>query len=162
MRFKKLTNNFNCYFQSASLRHLNDNDRVAGVSTTAFELTENGVRLSLTVIDTPGFGERLNSPSCWEALVEEIRSRNSACLAAEMATERKTRGAGTHGRLGVLLDPLVHACFYFVAPTGHPGLRTVDLEAMRHLHDKVSFALPPLFAKFGTNAAGVLDLIVFG
>jgi len=34
-------------------------------------------------------------------------------------------------------DHLVHACLYFLPPTGH-GLRKLDIEAIRSLHDKVN------------------------
>ncbi len=56
----------------------------------------------------------------------------------ELNVNRRTAGSGnSSGRLGVSPEPLIHACFYFIPPTGH-GLRQVDLEAMRALYDKVS------------------------
>lgn len=38
-------------------------------------------------------------------------------------------------------DTRVHICLYFIAPTGH-GLKPIDIEFMRRLHDKGWF-LPP-------------------
>ena len=34
-------------------------------------------------------------------------------------------------------DTRVHACLYFIAPTGH-GLKQLDIEVMRRIHDKVN------------------------
>ena len=36
-----------------------------------------------------------------------------------------------------LPDGRVHACLYFIAPSGH-GLKPLDVEFMQRLHDKVS------------------------
>jgi len=36
-----------------------------------------------------------------------------------------------------LVDSRVHACLYFIAPSGH-GIRKLDIEAMKRLHDKVN------------------------
>ena len=60
-------------------------------------------------------------------------------MEAESNVNRATTGSGcgsAGGRLGVEPEDLVHACFYFLSPTGH-GVRQMDLEAMRALHDKV-------------------------
>ena len=35
-------------------------------------------------------------------------------------------------------DTRVHACLYFIAPTGH-GLKPLDIEFMRRIHDKVTY-----------------------
>ena len=35
-------------------------------------------------------------------------------------------------------DTRVHACLYFIAPSGH-GLKPLDIEFMRRLHDKVEY-----------------------
>merc|ERR1712002_540240 len=44
-------------------------------------------------------------------------------------------------------DTRVHACLYFIAPTGH-GLKPLDIEFMKQLHDKVNII--PLIAKADT------------
>ena len=41
-------------------------------------------------------------------------------------------------------DTRVHICLYFIAPTGH-GLKPIDIEFMRRLHDKGWFS-PPIRA----------------
>lgn len=75
-------------------------------------------------------------------------------MEAESKVQRETAGGGGSGRLGVLPEDLVHACFYFLSPTGH-GVRQMDLEAMRALHDKVSwfwFCKSPMFANESFSA----------
>lgn len=74
-----------------------------------FILQEAGVSLKLTVIDTPGFGENIDNSDCWQPLVEYLDSRFDDYMAAE---GRVSRSAGS------ISDKRVHACLYFIAPTG--------------------------------------------
>jgi len=46
-----------------------------------------------------------------------------------------------------MVDNRVHACIYFIAPTGH-SLKPLDVEFMRRLHTKVN--LIPVIAKSDT------------
>ncbi|VDM30614.1 unnamed protein product [Hydatigera taeniaeformis] len=124
--------------QAPSARFYNDASIAASVASHTFSLMEQNVSLRLTVIDAPGYGEALDNSSCWRLLVEEINRRNANFMEAESRVQRDTTGngcGGSGGRLGVLPEDLVHACFYFLSPTGH-GVRQMDLEAMRALHDK--------------------------
>ena len=34
-------------------------------------------------------------------------------------------------------DTRVHACLYFIAPTGH-GLKPLDIQCMKRIHEKVN------------------------
>ncbi|VDD75501.1 unnamed protein product [Mesocestoides corti] len=119
-----------------SVRYYKDGNNQS-VSSTTFTVSEQNVNLTVTVVDTPGFGEALDNSCCWRLLVDEINRRNAAFMEAESRVNRQTVGSGGRaGRLGVYPEPLIHACLYFIPPTGH-GLRLMDLEAMRALHDKV-------------------------
>lgn len=89
-------------------------------------LEENGVRLSLTVVDTPGFGENVDNSECWHPIVEYIDEQFDNYLEGETRVERVE-----------VSDTRVHACLYFIAPTGH-GLKPLDVEVMRRIHDKVN------------------------
>ena len=51
-------------------------------------LVENGVKLSLTVIDTPGFGEAVDNTECWAPILEYVEDRFDAYLEAETRVER--------------------------------------------------------------------------
>ena len=51
-------------------------------------LVENGVKLSLTVIDTPGFGEAVDNSECWNPIVDYIEDQFDGYLEAETRVER--------------------------------------------------------------------------
>jgi len=89
-------------------------------------LVENGVKLSLTVIDTPGFGEAVDNTECWTPIVDYVEDQFDAYLEAETRVERFE-----------VTDTRVHACLYFIAPTGH-GLKPLDVEVMKKIHKKVN------------------------
>ena len=103
------------------------------VETHHTALEENGVKLSLTVVDTPGFGEAVDNSQCWDPIVEYIDDQFDAFLEGETRVER----VEVH-------DTRVHACLFFIAPTGH-GLKPLDVEVMRIIHDKVN--LIPVIGK---------------
>jgi len=96
------------------------------VETHHSMLEENGVRLSLTVVDTPGFGENVDNSDCWHPIVEYIDAQFDNFLEGETRVERIQ-----------VADTRVHACLYFIAPTGH-GLKPLDVEVMKRIHDKVN------------------------
>ena len=59
------------------------------IITSSFRvLVENGVKLSLTVIDTPGFGEAVDNTECWAPILEYVEDRFDAYLEAETRVER--------------------------------------------------------------------------
>ena len=72
------------------------------------DIEENGVRLRLTVVDTPGFGDYVNNDESWKPIVENIEARFDAYLEQENRVNRQK-----------MADNRVHACLYFIQPTGH-------------------------------------------
>jgi septin 7 len=94
------------------------------------------VRLKLTVVDTPGFGDYVNNEDSWKPILENIEARFDAYLEQENRVNRSR-----------MVDNRVHACLYFVAPTGH-ALKPLDMEFMRKLHTRVN--LIPVIAKSDT------------
>lgn len=91
---------------------------------------EKGVKMKLTVTDTPGFGDQINNQNCWEPITEYINEQYERYLREEILINRKQR----------IPDTRVHACVYFVPPTGH-WLRPLDLEFMRRL-SKITNVVP--------------------
>lgn len=100
------------------------------------DIEENGVTLRLTVIDTPGFGDYVNNEDSWKPILQAIESRYDSFLEQEQRVNRRK-----------MVDNRVHACLYFIAPTGH-CLKPLDVEFMRRLHLRVN--LVPVIAKSDT------------
>lgn len=91
--------------------------------TTTGELDEeDGSRLALTVIDTTGFGDSIDSTNDIDYVAEYVETRFDEVLAEESRIRRNPK----------FRDNRVHACLYFIEPTGH-GLRELDVAAMKRL-----------------------------
>lgn len=106
------------------------------VETTKVLLNENGVNLKLTVVDTPGFGDAVDNSDCWQPITDYVESKYEEYLNAESRVHRS-----------LIPDSRVNCCLYFVAPSGH-GLKPLDVEFMKRLHDKVNII--PVIAKADT------------
>lgn len=113
-----------------------ESPKTVAIESISADIEENGVRLRLTVVDTPGFGDFVNNDSSWKPILESIESRFDAYLEQENRVNRQKR-----------VDNRVHACLYFIQPTGH-SLKQIDIEFMRRLHQKVN--LIPIIAKADT------------
>lgn len=110
--------------------------KTVAVENTKVLLKENGVNLSLTVVDTPGFGDAVDNSNCWVPIIDFVEAKYEEYLTAESRVQRKA-----------LSDNRVHCCLYFIAPSGH-GLKPLDVEFMQRLCDKVNII--PVIAKADT------------
>lgn len=110
--------------------------KTVAIQSISADIEENGVRLRLTVVDTPGFGDFVNNEDSWGPIIQNIEQRFDAYLDAENKINRMN-----------IVDNRVHACVYFIQPTGH-SLKPLDIEVMRRLHTKVN--LIPVIAKADT------------
>lgn len=110
--------------------------KTVAVESTKVLLKENGVNLTLTVVDTPGFGDAVDNSNCWIPIVDFVESKYEEYLTAESRVHRTA-----------LPDSRVHVCLYFIAPSGH-GLKPLDIEFMQRLCDKVNII--PVIAKADT------------
>uniref|UniRef100_A0A8C2GVF4 Septin n=1 Tax=Cyprinus carpio TaxID=7962 RepID=A0A8C2GVF4_CYPCA len=99
-------------------------------------IKEGGVQLLLTIVDTPGFGDAVDNSNCWQPVIDHIDSKFEDYLNAESRVNRR-----------LMPDSRVHCCLYFIAPSGH-GLKPLDIEFMKRLHEKVNII--PLIAKADT------------
>lgn len=72
----------------------------------------------------------------WQPIVDYIESKYEEYLNAESRVQRQP-----------IRDNRVHVCLYFIQPSGH-GLKPLDVEFMKRLHDKVNII--PILAKADT------------
>ncbi|XP_054598684.1 septin 4b isoform X2 [Nothobranchius furzeri] len=100
------------------------------------DIEEKGVKLKLTIVDTPGFGDAVNNTECWKSVADYIDQQFEQYFRDESGLNRKN-----------IQDNRVHCCLYFISPFGH-GLRPLDVEFMRALHEKVNIV--PILAKADT------------
>ncbi|XP_033117234.1 neuronal-specific septin-3-like [Anneissia japonica] len=107
------------------------------VKAISHVIEEKGVRLKLTVTDTPGFGDHINNENCWLPIIEYINDQYEKYLSEEINTSRKKH----------IPDTRVHCCLYFIAPTGH-SLKPLDVEFMKRLDKIVNIV--PVIAKSDT------------
>ncbi|XP_018090883.1 septin-9 isoform X2 [Xenopus laevis] len=107
------------------------------IKSVTHEIEEKGVRMKLTVIDTPGFGDHINNENCWMPIMKFINDQYEKYLQEEVNINRKKR----------IPDSRVHCCIYFIPATGH-SLRPLDIEFMRRLSKVVNIV--PVIAKADT------------
>jgi len=107
------------------------------VETSQVLMKEGGVNLTLTIVDTPGFGDAVDNSNCWDSVLNYVETQYEAFLEAETKVARDP----------LMADSRVHACLYFIAPSGH-GLKPLDIEFMKQLHDKINII--PVIAKADT------------
>ncbi|KAI4898242.1 hypothetical protein NFI96_028741 [Prochilodus magdalenae] len=152
---------------TAARRHT---ERQTSVEQSKVLIKEGGVQLTLTIVDTPGFGDAVDNSNCWQPVINYIDSKCEDFLNAESRVNRRQ-----------MPDNRVHCCLYFIAPSGHgcrhthrahreeprlcpkacrkregpgdvkqalPDLKPLDIEFMKRLHDKVNVI--PLIAKADT------------
>ncbi|KAJ6164516.1 hypothetical protein N7470_003188 [Penicillium chermesinum] len=106
--------------------HLEEGVRIKPV-TTELELDEEGPRISLTIVDTPGFGDQIDNEASFGEIVGYVERQYDDLVAEESRIKRNPR----------FRDNRVHAMLYFITPTGH-GLRELDIELMKRLSPRVN------------------------
>uniref|UniRef100_A0A4W2DXX1 Septin 9 n=1 Tax=Bos indicus x Bos taurus TaxID=30522 RepID=A0A4W2DXX1_BOBOX len=107
------------------------------IKSITHDIEEKGVRMKLTVIDTPGFGDHINNENCWQPIMQFINDQYEKYLQEEVNINRKKR----------IPDTRVHCCLYFIPATGH-SLRPLDIEFMKRLSKVVNIV--PVIAKADT------------
>lgn len=110
--------------------------QTVNIDTFTVDIEERGVKLRLTVVDTPGFGDAVDNRQCWKPIIDYINEQYNAYLRDESGLNRRN-----------IEDHRVHCCLYFISPTGH-GLKPLDIEFMKQLHELVNIV--PVIAKADT------------
>jgi len=106
------------------------------IQTSAVEIEERGVKLKLTVVDTPGFADSLDCSQSFQPIVQYVEQQFENYLRDESGLNRRN-----------ITDNRVHCCFYFINPSGH-SLRPVDIRFMKLLHERVNIV--PVIGKADT------------
>ncbi|KAI8393259.1 Septin-domain-containing protein [Radiomyces spectabilis] len=117
-------------------RRVRPPSKTVQIQITRAELEEKMFKVKLTIIDTPGFGDYVNNRHGWIPIVDFIDDQHEKYMRQEQQPCRK----------GVV-DMRVHACLYFIKPTGHT-LSPLDIETMKRLGSRVN--LIPVIAKADT------------
>lgn len=110
--------------------------RTIGIEPSTVEIDERGVKLRLTVVDTPGFSDPIDSSGCFNTIVNYVDEQYEKYLTDESGLNRRN-----------IQDTRVHCCFYFINPLGH-GLKPLDIEFMKSMHHKINIV--PVIAKADT------------
>jgi cell division control protein 11 len=76
--------------------------------TVELELDEEGTRVSLTIVDTPGFGDHVDNEASFGEISSYLERQYDDIVAEESRIKRNPR----------FRDNRVHVLLYFVQPTG--------------------------------------------
>ncbi|ANZ76573.1 BA75_03525T0 [Komagataella pastoris] len=97
-----------------------------GIAITEYNIElvdgSDSSKLMLTILDTPGFGDNFDNEVCFQEISNYVENQFDSVLAEETRIRRNPR----------FEDTRIHACLYFITPTGH-GLRELDVETMKRL-----------------------------
>ncbi|XP_076044070.1 septin-2-like [Oratosquilla oratoria] len=133
---------FNTSFESTAAPHSLPSVKL---KSHTYELQESNVRLKLTICDTVGYGDQINKEDSFTAIVDYIDRQFDDFLQEELKVKRS---------LSTYHDSRIHACLYFICPTGH-GLKSIDLVCMKKLDSKVNII--PIIAKADTISKAELS-----
>ncbi|KAI9216786.1 GTP binding protein [Blastocladiella britannica] len=97
-------------------------------------IEENGVRLRLTVVDTPGYGDLMNNEHCLDPILKYIKDQYAHYLRRELTAARDRH----------IADSRVHAVLFFINPSGQ-SLKPLDIIALRQLSEITNVV--PVIAK---------------
>lgn len=101
-------NNKTVQIQITKAGRFKDGYNTSYTDISLIELEEKMFKVKLTIIDTPGFGDYVNNRHSWIPIVNFIDDQHERYMRQEQQPSREG-----------LVDMRVHACLYFIKPTGH-------------------------------------------
>lgn len=75
------------------------------IEASTVEIEERGVKVRLTVVDTPGYGDSINTTDCYKSILNYIDNQFERYLNDESGLNRRN-----------ISDNRVHCLFYFISP----------------------------------------------
>ncbi|XP_078258671.1 septin-10 isoform X2 [Rhinoraja longicauda] len=132
---------FNTSFESNQSTHY---EKQVKLKVQTYELQESTARLKLTIVNSVGFGDQINKEDSYKPIIDYIDAQFEAYLQEELKIKRSLHNYH---------DTRIHACLYFISPTGH-SLKSLDLVTMKKLDSKVNII--PVIAKADTIAKNEL------
>ncbi|ODV87774.1 hypothetical protein CANARDRAFT_228040 [[Candida] arabinofermentans NRRL YB-2248] len=133
----------NTLFQTTLKQHQEQRNRLTKplkktpeIEIIRAELEEKNFKLRLNIIDTPGLGDNINNKNSWLPIIDFMDDQHHSFMKQETQPSRLTRK-----------DLRVHACLYFIRPTGHT-LKPLDIEVMKKIGTRAN--LIPVIAKADT------------
>lgn len=107
--------------------------RTLKIEKKQLDIIERGIKLKVTIVDTPGYGDPLNAQNSFEAVEQYIEDQYQQFFRDESGLNRKN-----------IVDNRVHCCLYFISPYGR-GLTQLDILFMQRLGTRVNIV--PIIAK---------------
>lgn len=113
--------------------------QTVSIDATTVDIEEKGVKLRLTVVDTPGFGDAVDNRAwyypqtsklyffqvyllcSWQPIIDYVNEKYDQYLRDESGLNRRN-----------IEDHRVHCCLYFINPCGHGYI--VSSEELRSSH----------------------------
>ncbi|CAI5452973.1 unnamed protein product [Caenorhabditis angaria] len=117
----------------------NNELKTVELRTKTYEVAEGGIRVKLRLVETAGFGDQLDKDKSAKVIVDYLEGHFERYLQEELKPRRMLR---------YFEDSRIHACLYFISPTGH-GLKALDLTTLRELSKRVNVI--PVIAKSDTT-----------
>uniref|UniRef100_A0A0R3RYI3 Septin-type G domain-containing protein n=1 Tax=Elaeophora elaphi TaxID=1147741 RepID=A0A0R3RYI3_9BILA len=91
-------------------RPCNNELKTVELLSRTYDVVEGGIRLKLTIVETAGFGDQLDKDRSAQVIVDFINEQFEKYLKEELKIKRC---------LDYYDDTRIHACLYFISPTGH-------------------------------------------
>ncbi|CAD6186824.1 unnamed protein product [Caenorhabditis auriculariae] len=123
----------------------NNELRTVELRTKTIDLEEGGIRVKLQLVETAGFGDQLDKDKSAKVIADYLETQFERYLQEELKVRRI---------LQFFEDTRIHACLYFISPTGH-GLKALDLVTLRELAKRVNVI--PVIAKADTTCKDELS-----
>lgn len=95
-------------YKSSFTFQIENQKQTVKLDASTVEIEERGVKLRLTVVDTPGFGDAIDNSDSFSAILEYIDEQYERFLRDESGLNRRN-----------IQDNRIHGCFYFISPFGH-------------------------------------------